>query len=143
MTVAEKIPVAIADRSVWLQTIETLLSEAEAWASSHGWPTRRRPKALADEFAFGDYTVPVLEISPPSQKMYPYADSLVLEPMMFNPQTGVQRVDFYVWPSMYRVRLVRRADQDNWVIRTESSINWPLPWNEATFLQIAEGFLSD
>jgi hypothetical protein len=142
MTVAEKIPIA-AGRSVWLETIETLFDEVETWASAHGWATQRRSKEFGDEFAPDKYIVPILEINPPSQrKMQPYADSLVLEPVMFNPQTGIQRIDFYVWPTMYRVRLIRRVDQDDWIIKTESSINWPLPWNEATFVQIAEEFLS-
>ncbi len=142
MTVAEKVPMAAAGRSAWLETIETLFSEVEVWASTQHWDTKRRSKEFADEFAQDEYSVPILEINSPSQQSeQPYSDMLVLEPVMFNPQTGIQRIDFYVWPTMYRVRLIRKVDQDDWIIKTESSINWPLPWNEATFVQIAEGFL--
>ena len=141
MAVAEIATVA-AERSAWLQTIETLFEEVEAWASAQGWPTHRRSKDFLDEFSEDKYRVPVLEINPPSRRSeQPYADFLVLEPMMFNPRTGIQRIDFYIWPTMYRVRLIQGVDQDNWIIKTESSINWPLPWNEAAFVQIAEGFL--
>ena len=49
MTVAEKAPVA--ERGAWLETIETLLSEVEAWASSRHWSIKRRSKAFTEELA--------------------------------------------------------------------------------------------
>jgi len=141
MVVAEKMPVA--ERSAWLETIETLFSEVETWASAHGWATQRRSKEFADEFALDKYIVPVLEINPPSQRSeQPYSDTLVLEPVTFNPRNGVERIDFYVWPAMYRVRMIHKANQDGWVIKTDSGIDWPLPWNEQTFVQIAEGLFA-
>jgi len=141
MTVAEKIPIA-AERSVWLETIETLLREAETWASAQGWKLTRRTKEFTDEALSDDvqqnYTVPILEIAVPSQVAPRGRDEkLVLEPVMFNPLTGVGRVDFYAWPAMYRVRMIRRSDE--WTIKTDSGIDWPLPWNEQTFVQIAQG----
>ena len=87
--------------------------------------------------------MPVLEIVSPSQPIeQPYSDTLVLEPAMFNPRSGVERIDFYVWPAMYRVRMIHQSGQDGWTIKTDSGINWPLPWNEQTFVQIAEGLFA-
>ena len=67
---------------------------------------------------------------------------LILEPMTHNPATRIGRVDFYVWPAMYRVRLLRGAHDVEWRVKTDSGIYWPMPWNKETFEYIAAGLLA-
>jgi hypothetical protein len=144
MAIAEKMPTVVAERSAWLETIEALLSEVETWASHQSWPTHRRSKDFAEEPLSDDaqkkYTVPVLEIAVPSQVPARGRDEkIILEPIMFNPSTGIIRVDFYAWPALYRLRMIRSSNESQWIIKTDSGIDWPLPWNEQTFVQIAQG----
>lgn len=140
MTVAEKMPAVAAERSVWLETIEKLLSEVETWSSHHGWPTHRRSKEFSEGFTQSKYTTPVLEIVVPfPQPARGRDEKLILEPMTFTSSTGIGRVDFYAWPALYRLRMVRGNNDNEWIIKTDSGIDWPLPWNEQTFAQIAQG----
>ena len=40
---------------------------------------------------------------------------------------------------MFRVMLLRQSDQ--WIIRTESGLDWPQAWSQETFLTLADGLL--
>ena len=142
---------AIRRREDWQQAVEALFADVEVWAREwltgygwtpeFGWDVLRREKKSADDFSHDSYSVPVLEInSRPHEVMLAREEKLVLEPMGFNASTGTGRIDFYAWPAMYRVRLLNEAG-DHWIIKTDSGLEWPLPWNKETFMQIAEGLL--
>ncbi len=65
---------------------------------------------------------------------------LLLEPIAFDVAGARGRVDYSVWPSLFRVMLLREGD-DRWVVRTDSGINWPHPWGEGTFVELANALL--
>lgn len=136
----------------WMPAVEALFSDVEHWAREwltvsgwtplHGWDVVRQEKEIMDDFSQAKHIVPTLHVNARPQEITSGREvQLILEPITFNPSTGMIRVDFYVWPAMYRVRLLHEAKYDNWIVKTDSGLNWPLPWNEATFRQIAEGLL--
>jgi len=141
-------------RDKWLRTIDSLFSDVERWAGE--WlvagdsppfssvRVERTQKEVTDELAGDKYVVPVLQISDvrPREIKMAREEHLVLEPVTFNPVTGKGRVDFYAWPAMYRVRLLQEIGTGLWTVKTDSGLNWPLPWGKKTFVQIAEGLMS-
>jgi len=143
-----------SSRDGWLQAIDTLFLDVEQWATeglvagdaspSSTVTLEKTEKEIADEWAGDTYVVPVLRIGniqlrEPQKAREEY---LMLEPIMFNSVTGKGRVDFYAWPAMYRVRLLQETATGLWTVKTDSGLNWPLPWGEKTFVQIAEGLMS-
>lgn len=154
MSIAEReVAGAARRRGDWLRAVEALFADVEVWAREWltsrettpalDWNIQRRDKEMAEDFSRDKYVAPVLEINArPHEIMLAREEKLVLEPMGFSPSTGTGRVDFYTWPAMYRVRLLDRAGGGHWIIKTDSGINWPLPWNKEAFVQIAEGLLN-
>jgi hypothetical protein len=151
MSIAE-VGVGRRRREDWLQAVETLFADVEVWARewltsrertpAFDWDVLRREKELGEDFSRDKYLVPVLEITlRPHEVILVREEKLMLEPIGFNPSTGTGRVDFFTWPAMYRVRLLDRAGEGHWTIKTDSGLDWPLPWNKETFVQIAEGLL--
>lgn len=154
MSIAEReVAGAARRREDWLRAIEALFAHVEQWAAeglvagdaspSSTVMLEKTEKEIVDEWARGTYVVPVLRIGNiqlrgPQKAREEY---LVLEPIMYNSVTGTGRVDFYAWPAMYRVRLLQEMPTGLWMVKTDSGLNWPLPWGEKTFVQIAEGLL--
>lgn len=154
MSIAEReVAGAARRREDWLRAIEALFAHVEQWAAeglvagdaspSSTVMLEKTEKEIVDEWARGTYVVPVLRIGNiqlrgPQKAREEY---LVLEPIMYNSVTGTGRVDFYAWPAMYRVRLLQEMPTGLWTVKTDSGLNWPLPWGEKTFVQIAEGLL--
>ncbi len=140
-------------RDKWLRTIDSLFSDVERWAgeslvagdSPHFSSVRveKTQKEVTDELAGDTYTVPVLQINGvrPRELKRAHEEHLVLEPVTFNTVTGKGRVDFYAWPTMYRVRLLQEPGTGLWIVKTDAGLNWPFPWGEKTFVQIAEGLM--
>jgi len=140
-------------RDGWLRMIDSLFSDVERWAGEwlvagdsppfSGVRVERTHKEVTDEIADDRYIVPVLQISDmrPREPKKAREEYLALEPITFNSVTGKGRVDFYAWPTMYRVRLLQETGTSLWTVKTDSGLNWPLPWGEKTFVQIAEGLM--
>ena len=149
MTIAEKIPPAVpaeerTEQREWLQAVEALVTEVTKWSHSQGWRTAARTKRVMDESLQKEYTMPVLDII--TEREYRGLSrevKLVVEPVFFDTARGIGRVDFYVWPAMYRVRLLHKTGRAEWSAKTDSHVNWPLPWNQESFVLIAEGLLGD
>jgi len=155
MSVAEReVAGATRRREDWQRAVEALFADVEEWAAqglvagdaspSSAVTLEKTEKEIADEWAGGTYVVPVLRIGNIQLKGPQRAreEYLMLEPIMFNSITGEGRVDFYAWPAMYRVRLLQEIATGLWTVKTDSGLNWPLPWGEKTFVQIAEGLMS-
>jgi hypothetical protein len=53
------------------------------------------------------------------------------------------RIDVHAYPSLARMLLLRDpgAATNPWVVRTSDDVDWPQPWGEETFVQIAKGLL--
>ena len=119
-------------RDQWVQDVTDLVHKVEHWSSSQGWETKITPTTLGEEVTGGIYTVDQLTIDAP-------AGRLVLEPVARGTMGADGRVDLYAWPSFFRVQILRRGRQ--WIVRTESGLDWPQPWDAETFRAIAEGLL--
>jgi hypothetical protein len=119
-------------RDEWLGAVEALRQQVREWAEQQGWMVNQTEREI-EEYDLGTYKVPVLEIDTPQGE-------LVLEPIAQNVLGATGRVDLYAYPTHFRVMLLRR-DGPGWVVRTDSGLNWPHPWGQATFVELAEGLV--
>jgi hypothetical protein len=119
-------------RDEWLGAIDALRQQVREWAEQQGWNVAESESEV-NEYDLGTYKVPVLEIETPQ-------GDVVLKPIGQDLLGGWGRVDLAAWPALYRVMLIRKPGLD-WVVRTESGINWPHPWGPATFVELTEGLL--
>jgi len=130
-------------RDNWERDTSLLADEVQAWAeqeaAARGWRVEREQKELAEEVVGGAYRVSVVSIHTPPGR-------LVLEPIARGVPGAQGRVDLYAWPSLFRVMLLHKSLGKGygleWVVRTESGIDWPQPWSRETFLTLAEGLLN-
>jgi hypothetical protein len=121
-------------RSEWLQVVDALARQVRDWAAKKGWSVTEEQREVNEE-RLGLYQVPVLKIDTPNGQV-------ILEPIARDVAGAEGRVDLYAWPTYFRVKLLRSADE-NWYVRTDSGINWPHPWREETFAELAEGLLGE
>lgn len=120
-----------------------LADEVQTWAeqeaAERNWRVTREQKELAEEVVGGVYHVPVVTI-------HALQGRLVLEPIARGVLGAQGRVDLYAWPSLFRVMLLHKPRGKDkpmkWVVRTDSGLDWPQPWNRETFLTLAEGLLN-
>lgn len=130
-------------RNNWERDTTALADEVQAWAeqeaAARGWRVEREQKELSEEVVGGAYRVPVVTIHAPQGR-------LILEPVARGVLGAQGRVDLYAWPSLFRVMLLHKplgkGHGLEWVVRTESGIDWPQPWGHETFLTLAEGLLN-
>lgn len=146
MTVAEKMPAAQAEKNTgrdeWIHAVDALMTQVTEWSHLQGWRTVTHEKQIVDETTQQKHEIPVLDII--TEREYAGLSrevKLVVEPVTFRSATGTGRVDFYIWPAMYRVRLLQDAHRSEWRVKTDSGIYWPLAWNKETFADIAVGLL--
>ena len=120
----------------WKAAVHTLFQEVQQWAAEER-PDWQIESSSADviEASSGSYVIPVLEISNLTGR-------LILEPVGRDVIGAKGRIDLYAWPSLYRVMLLRSFVGDEWVIRTESGIDWPQFWGKTSFLTIADQLMS-
>ena len=130
-------------RHDWEHSTVLLANDVQTWADQEaavrGWRVEREEKELAEEVVGGAYRVPVVTIHAPQ-------GLLILEPIARGTVGAQGRVDLYVWPSLFRVMLLHKPRGKDrpleWVVRTESGLNWPQSWGRETFLTLAEGLLN-
>ena len=108
---------------VWC-LLETLFK----WAKKEGWTVVADSGEITEQ-SLGTYAVEVLHIQANGGRLH-------VEPIAQSVPEADGRVDLYAFPSLHRVRLLKRGAQ--WVIRTESGIDWPKRWNEQTFIGLAK-----
>ncbi len=116
------------EREDWLFLIDKLLSQIEEWAGQREWQIRRDEKTV-NEAVIGTYSVPVLQIKLPAGVLY-------VEPVARNVIGARGRVDIYSWPTLQRLLLIRQ--ENKWILKTDSRIDWPKPWGRKTFYELAE-----
>jgi len=130
-------------RHNWEHHTATLADDVQSWAgqeaAARGWRVERAEKELAEEVVGGAYRVPIVTIHAPQGR-------LILEPVARATVGAQGRVDLYAWPSLFRVMLLHKPRGKDigleWVVRTESGLDWPQPWVRETFLTLAEGLLN-
>lgn len=120
----------------WQSAVDDLLRDVRTWVEERHGPDWRIDISFSDveEEALGRYQIPVMEINTTEGR-------LVLEPVARWVIGGMGRIDMYAWPSLFRVMLLRRSVSAEWVIRTDSGINWPQTWGKDTFFGLAESLL--
>jgi hypothetical protein len=121
-------------RSEWLKVVDALAHQVRGWAAKKGWSVTDEQREVNEE-RLGVYQVPVLQIDTPRGQV-------ILEPIARDVAGADGRVDLYAWPTHFRVKLLRSGDE-SWYVRTDSGINWPHPWREETFVELAEGLLGE
>ncbi len=147
MTVAEKVLTTSPEkkntgRDEWLYAAKALMTQVTEWSHSQGWDVLARAREADRDFSTEEQGASIIEIDAHPQDARSGSDvKLVLEPITYNSVTGIGRIDFYVWPALYRVRLLYRLSSNEWTIRTDSGLDWPLPWSKETFMQIVHGLL--
>jgi hypothetical protein len=100
----------------WQDTVDGLVDQVRGWSAERGWTATVSGREVTEE-GLGSYRIPSVEIATPRGR-------LLLEPVTRYVGGADGRVDFSVWPSLYRVMLLHRPDQ-GWVVDTESGIDWP------------------
>ena len=115
-------------RQRWMALLDQLVDEIESWAKGRNWAIQRDAKTI-HESGLGDYTVPVLSILAPAGRVQ-------VDPVARYVAGGEGRVDLIAWPSLTRMLLVRIGDR--WVLKTDSGVEWPEPWNQQTFAGLIE-----
>ncbi len=127
-------------RQEWEKEAARLADDVQAWANeaARGWRVERDEKELSEEAVGGVYRVPMVTIHAPQGR-------LILEPVARAAFRAEGRVDLSAWPSLFRVMLLHKPTGRNgaleWVVRTESGLDWPQPWSRETFLTLADGLL--
>jgi hypothetical protein len=118
--------------SQWRTAVDDLVDQVRDWSTERGWTATLAEREMTEE-GLGSYKIPAVEIATPRGR-------LLLEPIARYVGGADGRVDLSVWPSLYRVMLLRRPDQ-GWVVHTESGIDWPFQWGKDTFLDLADRLL--
>ena len=118
----------------WLDTLGGLFADVSTWIGEQpGWSVQSSTKEIVEE-ALGSYSAPVLTINADNGR-------LILEPIARIVFGGTGSVELYAWPTLYRVRLLRKANIDGWLILTDSGITLKQPWNKETFIGLARDLL--
>jgi hypothetical protein len=119
----------------WQTTLAQLMKDVSEWIQDQpGWSIQPISQKQISEETLGTYTAPVLTIDTPQGR-------LILEPIARMVFGGRSTVEMYAWPTLYRVRLIRKAEEDDWIILTDSGIPLRQPWNRETFLTLAQDLL--
>lgn len=119
----------------WKTAIESLFQEVSEWARDNHWQIKRSEEDVTEK-NFGTYRVPVLLLSIPELP----ESQIVLEPQAVNAG-GRGRIKMYASNTLYRVRLLRGANDAEWTILTDSGIPLHDPWGKETFTRLAKDLL--
>jgi len=118
-----------AVRAEWLQTLDSLIADVQAWSVAEGWTVTHRTVEIIED-ALGKYEAPALTIETPSGAVW-------LEPIARFVMGAPGRVDLSAYPTMFRVMLLPNGEGGRWRIRTDSGIYIKKPWNAETFVDLA------
>lgn len=139
MATLEKNAMAEAKRQelldAWLNTINELMAQVREWVGQEpDWKVEMSETDSINEKHIGPYTAPVLTIWTPEGR-------LILEPVARNyPGEGI--IEFYAWPTCYRVRLLQPATGEPWTVMTDSGIPLHQDWNKQNFITLARDLAS-
>jgi len=117
-------------REEWVAACERLISQIETWATELNWSTHRAD-ILLDERETGPYTVPTVRVRLPGRA------EIHVTPIARGIPGGNGRVDMESWPSLHRVRFIRR-DGDTWEAITDSNVRLREPWTREFFTNLAQ-----
>ncbi|MCY2951294.1 MAG: hypothetical protein NTU53_04860 [Planctomycetota bacterium] len=118
-------------RDQWLGWLDQLVSDIAAWSEHEGWGVNREQKTVTEPL-LGTYSAPVLHVQISGGRIQ-------VNPIGLHMIGAEGRVDLEGWPTLNRVKLVRRQEQ--WQIVTDSNVPLRLPWCEQTFVQLAQDLI--
>jgi hypothetical protein len=114
----------------WMNAVNELLSNAEAWAGEMQWTTRRVNKTM-QETVLGEYQIPQLQFFA-EQQLY------LLDPVARFVPGALGAVDLAIQPSYYVSSIYRYFDE-HWYVHLDVGQgireSRGLLWNKGTFLQ--------
>ena len=116
-------------REDWQALVEDLMREIAKWAREEGWKVHTEQKRLNEE-NLGQYAVQDLSIQLPPE------GRILVEVVGRNTVGAEGRIDISAFPALNRMLLVRTGN--HWKVRTDSGIDWPLPWEKKTFIDLAK-----
>lgn len=113
----------------WHDVVARLVEQIAKWAEAENWSVHRDRKTIHEE-RLGDYDLPTLRVRTNQ------GDEVHVNPVArYVMGRADGRVDLEGWPSLNRVRFIRRGGQ--WEIITDSNVPLRQPWNRKTFVQLA------
>lgn len=115
-------------RNAWVQAVDDVLSEVEAWCEAEGWPTHRESKWI-DEDRLGQYTIPVLLIDTPGGRLH-------LDPLARFIVGADGRIDVYSFPQYHTAILL--SSKNAWRFCTVDGPKLDKPFDKPSFLRIAK-----
>ena len=116
----------------WRDSVFAMADDTQQWSMQEGWTVDRTDKQVHEEL-LGDYVVPQLRIRVSDGEV-------LLNPVGLHVIGADGRVDLEGWPSLNRVKLVRR--QGVWEVYTDSNVPLHRPWNKETFVQLAKDLVA-
>ena len=122
-------------RDEWIRALRALQNNLTEWSLEEGWQVRPLEKVFRED-STGQYAAPDLVIETPA------GERLNVEIKGRGPTAAAGRVQVSAWPTLFRVTLLHRPGEANWVIRTDSGIPLRQPWNHDTFVSVAKDLLS-
>jgi len=128
----ENVNVSLRDN--WLHSLKHLVEQVSEWARTEpGWQVDPLGIRSIFEEPFGTYSVSVVTIQTPKGR-------LVLEPIARTfPGRGI--VEFYAWPTLFRVRLSLEANDSAWQVRVDSGFILHEEWNRSNFIRLGNDLL--
>ena len=115
-------------KEAWINLVEELCSTIKTWTEEQGWIAHQDEKIITEEH-IGSYTVPILIIQSSQGRVH-------VDPIGRNIIGAEGRVDICSFPMLNRMLIVRLKNK--WIIKTDSLIDWPEPWNKKTFIDIVK-----
>jgi hypothetical protein len=121
-----------ADREGWLDAITRLMDDVVAWSEAQGWPVERGRKRVSED-AIEPYEAPTATIRLAGGQLH-------VEPVGLSVIGADGRVDFEAWPTLNRVKLLRR--QGRWTVYTDSNVPLRQEWNKDAYVQLARDLMA-
>ncbi len=125
----------VSVREEWTEALRTLEKNITEWSAGERWQIRHFERIFT-EASTGQYTAPDLVIETPD------GERLTVEVKGRGLAEGSGRVQLSAWPTLFRVILLHKSGEENWVIRTDSGIPIRQPWNRETFISLAKDLLN-
>ena len=121
-------------RDQWIGSLQDLAEQVSEWANSEpDWQVDPISLSSITEEKIGTYDAPVVTIQTPKGR-------LILEPIARNfPGRGI--VEFYAWPTLFRVRLLPNDADSDWQVRVDSGFVLDKEWSRDTFIQLGNNLL--
>ncbi len=134
VTLAEK-PETASVREEWTHALQTLETDVTQWSLAEGWRVHPDTKVFTEE-STGQYAASDLTIETPE------GERLTVEVKGRGPSQASGRVQLSAWPTLFRVMLLHKPGEADWVIRTDSGIPLRQPWRRETFVTLAKDLLN-